>query len=374
MSSGAIDGGEGPLIWVHLERLTAEDDLREAATGAIEAGVGCILVTEGTMEFVGTLARVRLIEVRGAELFEEGRRVGDVVAIESQADVEAAIQLMARGRIVLLETPDWTVIPLEDLVAARHGDGLTGVALAIVGSADEARLALGALEHGVDGVVLRPDVAEDVRPLVAAVRSLGGGGTFLSLTTGVVTRVEELGLGDRACVDTVDILREGEGLLVGSSSSGFLLVHGETIENPYAAVRPFRVNAGAVHSYVLVPGGRTKYLSETEAGIRVLLVDRGGSGRPSHVGRLKIERRPLVLIEVEAGGARFNAILQNAETVRLVTPAGHASVSSLEEGQKVIVYLPADVGDDKGEGKGMAPGTATGRHFGRAVPERIIES
>jgi 3-dehydroquinate synthase II len=129
-----------------------------------------------------------------------------------------------------------------------------------------------------------------------------------------------------------------------------------------------------VHSYVLVPGGRTKYLSETEAGIRVLLVDRAGSGRPSHVGRLKIERRPLVLVEVEAGGARFNAILQNAETVRLVTPAGHASVSSLEEGQKVIVYLPSADGGGKDDGGGGGPAAATGRHFGRAVPERIIES
>lgn len=372
MSADGNTGGEGPLIWVHLEGLTEEDDLREAATGAIEAGVDCLVIAEGAADFVSSLARVRLLEVHGTELFEDGRRVGDLVSIRSQDDVDEAIELMAKGRIVLLDTPDWTVIPLEDLVAARHGDGLPGPALAVVEDADEARLALGALEHGVDGVVLRPSAAEDVKPLVASVRSIGSGEDLFELSVGVVVRVQELGLGDRACVDTVDILREGEGLLVGSSSAGFLLVHGETIENPYAAVRPFRVNAGAVHSYVVVPSGRTKYLSETEAGIRVLLVDRDGAGRPSHVGRLKIERRPLVLVEVEVGGLRFNAILQNAETVRLVTPAGHASVSSLEEGQKVIVYMPsaARTGDDEGKG----PGKATGRHFGRAVPERILES
>ncbi len=372
MSADGNKAGNGPLIWVHLEGLTEEDELREAATDAIEAGVDCLVVAEGAVDFVGSLARVRLLEVRGTELFEDGRRIGDQISIRSQADVDAAVELMAKGRIVLLDTPDWTVIPLEDLVAARHGDGLPGPALAVVANAEEARLALGALEHGVDGVVLRPSAPEDVRPLVAAVRAVQGGEDFFELSVGVVVRVQELGLGDRACVDTVDILREGEGLLVGSSSAGFLLVHGETIENPYAAVRPFRVNAGAVHSYVVVPSGRTKYLSETEAGIRVLLVDRDGAGRPSHVGRLKIERRPLVLVEVEVGGLRFNAILQNAETVRLVTPAGHASVSSLEEGQKVIVYMPSatSAGDDEGSG----PGKATGRHFGRAVPERILES
>jgi 3-dehydroquinate synthase II len=340
--------------------------MRDAATAAIESGVECIVLPEAAMEAIGSLARVRLLHVQDGELLEEGRRVGNVVQIDSRDDVEGAIALMAKGRTVLLETPDWTVIPLEDLVAARHGEGLTGRSLALVSTAEEGKLALGALEHGVDGVVLRPKDPADVKPAMAALRQESEGGTFLALTVGTVVRVEELGLGDRACVDTVDILREGEGLLVGSSSSCFILVHGETIENPYAAVRPFRVNAGAVHSYVLAPGGRTLYLSEAGSGIRVLLIDREGAGRSSHVGRLKIERRPLVLVEVEASGKRFNAILQNAETVRLVTPAGHASVSSLEVGQKVVVYIPSTSSKENGDGP-------TGRHFGRAVPERIIE-
>jgi 3-dehydroquinate synthase II len=355
---------------MYLDPATGLEGPRDAATSAIEGGINTFVVPEGGEGEVSSLARVRIIERRGEELFDEGLRIGQVVTIDSAADVVRAIELLAGGRTLLLETPDWTIIPLEDLVAARHGEGLAGVALAIVSTVEEARVALGALEHGVDGVVLRPTSVDDIRALVADVRGLRSGSTVLPLSVGTVLKVQELGLGDRACVDTVDILREGEGLLVGSSSKGFLLVHGETIENPYAAVRPFRVNAGAVHSYILVPGGKTKYLSETEAGIRVLLVDRDGEGRPSHVGRLKIERRPLVLIEVEAGDHRFNAILQNAETVRLVTPAGHASVSSLEEGQKVIVYVPAPV---EMEGGKESAGT-TGRHFGRAVPERILES
>jgi 3-dehydroquinate synthase II len=313
-----------------------------------------------------------MVEVRDRELVEDGLKIGRIVTIESRDDVDAAISLLAKGGTVLLETPDWTIIPLEDLVAARHGEGMAGTVLAVVSEVAEAQVALGALEHGVDGVALRPSAASGMRELVAGVRALAAGDAQLDLSVGTVVRVQELGLGDRACVDTVDILRDGEGLLVGSSSSGFLLVHGETIENPYAAVRPFRVNAGAVHSYVMVPGGRTNYLSETVAGIRVLLVDRDGSCRPSHVGRLKIERRPLVLVEVEASGRQFNAILQNAETVRLVTPAGHATVSGLEVGQKVCIYLPAPSSPEGDESNGAE--RATGRHFGRAVPERILET
>lgn len=362
----AEEASEGPILWLSLEALKGADAMRDAATAAIESGVGCIVVPESSLEAISGLARVRLLSCKDGELLEEGRRVGNVVSIDSRADVERAIAMVAKGRTVLLETPDWTVIPLEDLVAARHGEGLSGRALALVSTAEEGRLALGALEHGVDGIVLRPGDPADVKPAMASLRKMAEGGTYLALAVATVTRVQELGLGDRACVDTVDMLREGEGLLVGSSSQCLLLVHGETIENPYAAVRPFRVNAGAVHSYVLAPGGRTLYLSEATSGIQVLLVDRDGSGRPSHVGRLKIERRPLVLIEVELGGETFSAILQNAETVRLVTPAGHASVSSLEAGQKVIVYAPS-------AGKGTEGAGPTGRHFGRAVPERILE-
>jgi 3-dehydroquinate synthase II len=366
VASDSGGGDDAPVVWLSLEGLEGAEAMREAATAGIESGVACIVVPEGSRDMVGTLARVRLLDVVGQELHEDGVRVGNVVLIDDRDDVERAIGLMVKGRTVLLETPDWTVIPLEDLVAARHGEGLAGRALAVVGSAEEARLALGALEHGVDGVVLRPTDPSDVKPAMASLRRDSEGDGQLELSVATVVRVQELGLGDRACVDTVDILREGEGLLVGSSSGCFLLVHGETIENPYAAVRPFRVNAGAVHSYVIAPGGRTLYLSEASAGIRVLLVDRSGAGRVSHVGRLKIERRPLVLVEVVAAGRRYTAILQNAETVRLVTPAGHASVSGLEEGQKVIVYMPGARSDDESGG-------TTGRHFGRAVPERIIE-
>jgi 3-dehydroquinate synthase class II len=124
-----------------------------------------------------------------------------------------------------------------------------------------------------------------------------------------------------------------------------------------------------------------------------MVVGRDGAGRASHVGRLKIERRPLVLVEVEAGGHVFNAILQNAETVRLVTPDGHASVRELKAGDEVLVHLPAGpaagpaagkgkdargkggrggkVGKD-GKGDGGARGPV-GRHFGRAVPEHVVE-
>jgi hypothetical protein len=48
-------------------------------------------------------------------------------------------------------------------------------------------------------------------------------------------------------------------MLVGSAGNGLFLVLSEAAKSDYVASRPFRVNAGPVHSYCLCPGGRTRY-------------------------------------------------------------------------------------------------------------------
>ena len=54
--------------------------------------------------------------------------------------------------------------------------------------------------------------------------------------------------GERVCVDLANMLRPGEGMLVGSFARGLMLVHSECEESDYIASRPMRVNAGAVHA------------------------------------------------------------------------------------------------------------------------------
>ena len=98
-------------------------------------------------------------------------------------------------------------------------------------------------------------------------------------------------------------------MLVGNTSSAFLLVHAETMENPYVAPRPFRVNAGAVHAYILLPGGKTAYLSDLRTGDRVTVADAGGDLSDAVVGRVKIEKRPLLLVEAESGSSKVSLVL-----------------------------------------------------------------
>lgn len=56
---------------------------------------------------------------------------------------------------------------------------------------------------------------------------------------------------------------------------------------------------GPVHAYVATPGGKTSYLSELKAGKEVIVVDQTGKMRTAIVGRVKIETRPLILIEAK---------------------------------------------------------------------------
>jgi 3-dehydroquinate synthase II len=164
-------------------------------------------------------------------------------------------------------------------------------------------------------------------------------------------------MGDRVCIDTCSLMVNGEGMLVGNTSSGFFLVHAETLENPYVSPRPFRVNAGAVHAYLKLADDRTAYLSDLKAGDRVVVQGASGTCRLATIGRVKIELRPLLLVEAEYNGNLFSIILQNAETIRLAQPGGSAvSVATLQPGDIVLGAVDTP-----------------GRHFGIAVNESIVE-
>jgi 3-dehydroquinate synthase II len=317
---------------------------KQLAIAALESGADAVVVAEGDSAKVKELGALATVASDGDIKPDQ-----DVVwmDIAGKADEEKAATSHL-DKTVVLRTSDWTVIPLENLIARRSG------LMAEVTGAEQARLVTQVLEKGVDGVVLDTRSPAEVRKTVALVHSLS---PTLELATAEVKTVRPLGMGDRACVDTCTTMGPGEGMLVGNSGQAFLLVHSESLETPYVAPRPFRVNAGAVHAYVLLPEGRTKYLSELRAGDEVLLVRHDGSTAVGYVGRNKVERRPLLLVEAETVGAAVSLVLQNAETIRLTSPAGDAvSVATLKPGDQVLAYIESG-----------------GRHFGTPVQETIEE-
>ena len=242
------------------------------------------------------------------------------------------------------------MIPLENLIAKTRGKSKL---LAEVTNAQEAQLVLETLELGTDGVLLKTADAEELAKTAEAVKPKE---PRLAMATAKIISTKPLGTGARVCVDTCDLMAPGEGMLVGSQSAGLFLIEAEVHENPYVASRPFRVNAGSLSMYTLGSLQTTRYLSEFKAGDEVIVITREGKARKTNVGRVKIEFRPLILVEAEAEGKLIKTILQNAETIRVVTPKGSTPVTELKAGDEVVVHLAA---------KG-------GRHFGVSVPDETV--
>nr|AIF18504.1 3-dehydroquinate synthase [uncultured marine group II/III euryarchaeote KM3_83_B05] len=296
----------------------------------------------------------------------DGRTIGAFIQIENDEGQAAALEFVGLADWLLIDCPDWKMIPLENLVAAA--DQTSTKLAATISNSDQLQGATFALQRGVDALILPDDegiwrVAQQL-----AAQRLSDSGEVKESSSIVMMESPELvklqvmsvetgGVGDRVCVDLVQMLEIGEGVLVGSSAALLVLVHGETLSSQFVPPRPFRINAGPVHSYILMADGSTKYLSELVAGDEVLVVSPSGS-RAVAVGRLKIEPRPLLLV-------RFNStqygegqlFLQQAETVRLVLNLEKtASVTHLEAGMNIL----------------GATATA-GRHIGQAISGDVEE-
>jgi 3-dehydroquinate synthase II len=283
----------------------------------------------------------------------EGKTVCAYVKITDKLHEQLAVKLGPIVDYIILVGTDWTVIPLENIIADLQKVDVD--IIAAVADNDGAKLALETLEHGTDGVIFEANDFALIKEIASEVDNASRVKYDLKIAT--ITEVRPLGSGDRVCVDTTDMMQPGEGMLIGSYSKSMFLVHSESLESEYVASRPFRVNAGPVQAYVMVPGNKTRYLSELVAGDEVLIVNTEGETRTAYVGRSKIERRPLILIEAEYEGKTIRTLLQNAETIRIVDADDNPlSVADAKPGDKVKVYIEKSA-----------------RHFGIAIDETIIE-
>jgi len=319
---------------------------KKLVTLALESGVDAILTEADKAEAVRALGRVSVLTEAELPTF----------ALDSKADEEAATAALKaaqqNGGMVSLKK-GWEIIPVENILAQASGLALECESL------DRAVLAAGILERGADAIVVLPEAAGELKAIVAELKLSQGS---IDLQRAVVTEIVPAGLGHRVCVDTISMLRRGQGMLVGNSSAFTFLVHAETESNPYVAARPFRVNAGAVHAYAVLPGDKTCYLEELPAGREVLVVGADGKTSLATVGRVKTEVRPMLKITAKvlaADGAEVSGqvFLQNAETIRVTgTDGTPISVVSLKPGDEILCRT--DV---------------AGRHFGMRISEDIKE-
>jgi 3-dehydroquinate synthase II len=273
------------------------------------------------------------------------------ICIKDKASEDLIVRAAEAGtNYLIIATQNWRVIPLENLIARIKGKSKL---IAEVTNAQEAKIAIETLELGTDGILLKTSDPKELQKTIAIVKP---DTLKLEMTTAKIIATKPIRTGARICVDTCELMTQGEGMLVGSQSAGLFLVEAEVNENPYVNARPFRVNAGSCSMYTLGNLQTTCYLQEFKTGDEVIIINREGKTRKTNVGRIKIEIRPLILIEAETQGKPIKVILQNAETIRVVTPKGSKPVTELKPGEEIVVHLAA---------KG-------GRHFGISVPDETV--
>ena len=286
------------------------------------------------------------------EFHDPGKVKGFYKKIVSNKDLDQILKAAEVGaNFIIVDTQDWRIIPLENVIATLQRTNTRIYAPA--SSSKEIRTLFSVLELGVDGVIL---TTRDPNDIEGAAQLMDPNNLSVSILK--IQEVRDAGIGERVCIDTASILGMGEGVLVGSKSNFLFLIHNESQGSSFTSPRPFRVNAGAVYCYTLVPGEKTKYLSEIESGSEVLVIGKGGRVRVVTVGRSKIETRPLTMIVGESNGQRGTVILQNAETIQLIGEDGSLiPVTDLKVGDSVLgVVQPS-----------------SGRHFGMEVSEYVLE-
>ena len=267
--------------------------------------------------------------------------------------MDEAWQTGSEFNYIVVEFSDTTNIPLE-LLLARLQSKKTKV-LKLVTNSQDMETAFGVMEMGSDGVLLHSEDCNEIIKVASFMEKRGS--TQIELIRGKVTEVQHIGMGYRACIDTTNLMKENEGMIIGSTSEGGLLVSSETHFLPYMELRPFRVNAGAVHSYVWCPEGETSYLTELKGGSQLLCVDTLGNAREVTVGRVKVEKRPLLKIEVEANGKKINTMVQDDWHIRIFGADGEVrNASTIKVGDELLAYVC--------EG---------GRHVGVKIEESIQE-
>jgi 3-dehydroquinate synthase class II len=372
--------------WFDARGLAAGDTA--VLDAAYQSGCSAVLMGLEHQDRVMT-AKARIVYVESAEELERvapgawvltpdedvlararrsGRKAGCYLRVDNlESQFPHCREVVRRGHdFVVIDMHHATYIPFELLLAEAEAlptrilrlvpiQGLQGT----VDEVHQAMNAFGTLESGVD-VLFGSHSPRDVKRLDAQIEQVLRGS--VRLVEAEVMSVEHTGLGHRVCIDTTTLMTPDEGMLVGSTGWGGLFVCSETHYLPHMNLREFRVNAGGVHSYVWGPSNVAVYLSELQAGSLALAVNVEGRTRVVTVGRVKIERRPLLLIRArvrpdDPPEAWIKTFLQNDWHVRVMGADRQVRNSTLvRPGDRLLAFADEP-----------------GRHTGIRVSETILE-
>jgi 3-dehydroquinate synthase II/3-amino-4-hydroxybenzoic acid synthase len=316
-----------------------------------------IIVAVNCKEEIDGVAKDKVILSDKLDLLNYSKTKGFSTAyltgVSSEEEMNSAWKNGVEHNYLVLEFTDSTNIPLE-LILARTQNTSTTI-IKMVRTLEDAIIAFGVMEKGSDGVLIS---TESMGEIVNVDKYMKKEKIInMKLVSAKVTDVRHVGMGERACIDTSNLLKQNEGMIIGSTSSGGILVSSETHYLPYMDLRPFRVNAGAIHSYVWGADDMTPYISDLKAGAKLLCVDTEGNAREVIVGRVKIEVRPLLMICAEAEGVAINVIVQDDWHIRIFGSKGEVrNASEIKIGDELLGYI-----------------CQSGRHVGIKIDENLTE-
>ena len=360
-------------LWLDARNLGSE--VQNIVTDAVNRNYTVIVLNENDLEKIHTSNKTKkavyvnqkkdikrynsadLLITDDIELAEEINKAGKQVALHMQINDRESMEIAASIDIdiqyLIVQFKDVTNIPLELILAKSQYHNIK--VLKYVTDISDASVAMAVMECGSDGIVLNSNSIDEISLLSEAVKKRLKG--KLQLVPCEITEIKHLEMGARACIDTTSLLSEREGMIVGCTSGGGLLICSEVHYLPYMETRPFRVNAGTVASYVWAPDNKTEYIANLEAGSRVMVVDLDGNTRVVNVARLKTEFRPLILIKAKYQEQIINCIMQDDWHMRVYSDKGEVvNITDLKKGDLVLGYV-----------------CESGRHVGIKIDETIIE-
>jgi len=244
-------------LWVEIVKDDKQGSMQEVAAQFSDA-----VIEENSVVFVAADEHVALVPLTSETLNEQNitEKIFRICISDKESENLTVKAAELGANYLIIGCANWRVIPLENLIARIKGKSKL---IAEVSSAEEAKVAVETLELGTDGVLLKTSSPEELLKTVAIVKPEA---LKLQMATAKIVSTKPIGTGARVCVDTCDLMTQGEGMLSGSQSAGLFLVEAEVNENPYVASRPFRVNAGSCSMYTLGNLQTTRYLQEFKAG------------------------------------------------------------------------------------------------------------
>ncbi|MFQ5683292.1 MAG: 3-dehydroquinate synthase II [Candidatus Binatia bacterium] len=317
--------------------------------------IACTVRTD--QELAEATRNAHIIVSSSEELLTRAKKKGFATAyygtVKDGPSLDECRAMRGHADYLVVKLLDETNIPLELILAEAQNSNT--VIIKEAKNCQEAVVTLGVMEKGSDGILFSSASVQEVVELKNKLIEIQE--SDLSLSEAEVVTLKHVGLGHRACIDTTSLMGMDEGMIVGSTSQGGLLICSEVHPLPYMNTRPFRVNAGAVHSYVWAPNGVTEYMTDLRVSSKILAVTTQGRARPVVTGRVKIEVRPLLLLEARVQETTVNVILQDDWHVRVFGADGKPkNCTTLKPGDRLLGHI-----------------CEPGRHVGIKINETILE-